>query len=699
MESLSFQYPSWYLLFCAALGLVYAAVLYFKDDSFKEQPPLFAGLLALLRFLAVTFIAVLLLSPLLKSIITETKKPIVVLAQDQSESVGTELKEGQLQKYQSDFNNLQQELSQQYELKQYSFGDKVREGIDFAFDDKVSNLSDMLQSLYDLYSNQNLGAVILATDGIYNEGSNPVYIGQQLGAPIYTVALGDTTPKRDLTIKRIFNNKIAYLGDRFSVQVDVDAQNCEGSNTTLFVSKIVDGKSQRLQQFPISINRKSFFTTQEVILDAERSGVQRYRFSLGKVDNEVTTANNTKDIFVDVLDARQKVLILANSPHPDLSAIKQSILKNKNYQVNTAYISALTEDVTSYDFVILHQLPSVSQPATSLLNQLDEKKIPRLFVLGTQSNFSQFNQAQSLIKVTADGKNTNDVEAKVAANFSLFNISDEFKQDLPRFSPLLAPFGEFQESANAQILLYQRIGKIETQYPLLLFGEENNTKVGVLCAEGSWKWRLFDFLQRENHEVFDELVGKSVQYLSLKEDKRKFRISISKNIFNENESIVFDAELYNESYELINEPDVSLVITNSEGKDFNFTFNKNGRSYRLDAGFFPVGNYKFRGLVSTNGKQLTYDGQFSVSPIQLEVFETTANHGLLKLLSEKYGGELLYPGQIGEIATRIQEKGTVKPVLYQTSKTRSVINLRWLFFLLLGLLTVEWVLRRYFGAY
>ncbi|MEM9920669.1 MAG: hypothetical protein AAF990_21405 [Bacteroidota bacterium] len=699
MESLSFQYPTWYILLCLALGAAYAAILYFRDQTFKEQATYFTGLLAAIRFLAVSFIAILLLSPLLKSIVTETKKPIVVLAQDHSESIGAELPAEKLQQYQSEFETLRKDLSGEYELKQYAFGDKVREGIDFDFKDKVSNLSDMLQSLYDLYSNQNLGAVILATDGIYNEGSNPIYTGSQLNAPIYTVALGDTTPKRDLTIKRIFHNKIAYLGDKFSVQIDVDAQNCDGSQTNLFVSKVVDGKTQRLQQFPIAINRKSFFTTQEVILDANTSGVQRYRFSLGKVDNEVTTANNSRDIFVDVLDARQKILLLANSPHPDLTAIKQAILTNKNYQVTTAYADKFQGDLAAFDFAILHQLPSKSNNAASLLQKLNDRKLPRLFVLGTQSNFPQFSKAQSLINVSADGRNTNDVEAKVAGNFSLFNLSDELKQELPRFAPLLAPFGEFKESANAQILLYQRIGKIETQYPLLLFGEENNTKVGVICAEGIWKWRLFDFLQHDNHNIFDELIGKSVQYLSLKEDKRRFRVSINKNIFNENEPIIFDAELYNESYELINEPDVSLVITNSEGKDFNFVFNKNGSAYRLDAGYFPVGNYKFRGLVNTNGNQLNYNGQFSVQPIQLEVFETTANHGLLKLLSEKYGGELLYPAQLSSLSGRIKEKGTVKPVVYQTSKTRSVINLRWLFFLLLGLLTLEWVLRRYFGGY
>ena len=142
-----------------------------------------------------------------------------------------------------------------------------------------------------------------------------------------------------------------------------------------------------------------------------------------------------------------------------------------------------------------------------------------------------------------------------------------------------------------------------------------------------------------------------------------------------------------------------MVIKNTEGKEFPSTFNKTARAYSLNAGVFPVGNYTYRGSTTHNGNQLTYKGQFSVQPIQLESFQTTANHGLLRLLSEQYGGELVYPADIVAIGEKIKAKKSVKPVLYQTTKTRSVINLKWIFFLLMTLLTLEWFMRRYHGSY
>ena len=699
MENLSFQYPTWYLFLCTLLGLGYALLLYFKSTTFKEQAAWLNWFLGTLRFLTVTAFSILLLSPLIKSLLTDTKKPVVVLAQDQSESVIGEMDETALEAYKTSYQTLKSSLEENYDLKEYAFGSEVREGVDFNFTDKVSNLSEMLKSLYDLYSNQNLGAVILATDGIYNEGSNPIYASNRLGAPIYTVALGDTTPHKDLLIKRVYHNKIAYLGDKFNIEADILAQNCGNSRTNLVVSKVENGKLRPLQKIPISINKNDFFTTQEITLDADNAGVQRFRIALNQVNGEVTTANNVKDIFIDVLDARQKILVVANSPHPDLAAFRQTTLKNKNYEIKVAHIDRMTENIANYNFVILHQLPSAKNDANGLLQEIKAKKLPHLFVVGTQTSLNLFNKAQSILTITGDTRNTNEVQGNIANDFSLFNLEDATKSALPNFAPVIAPFGEFKESANAQVLLYQRIGKIDTKYPLLVLGEENGIKRGVLAAEGIWKWRLFDYLQNKNHDIFEEIMGKTIQYLTLKEDKRKFRISLDKNIFNENEPIILDAEAYNDNYELINDADVSLIIKNSEGKEFPFTFNKTANAYSLNAGVFPVGNYTYRGSTFYNGKQLTFKGQFSVQPIQLESFETTANHGLLRLLSEQYGGEMVYPTALTAISDKIKAKKSVKSVIYQTTKTRSVINLKWILFLLMGMLTLEWFMRRYHGSY
>jgi hypothetical protein len=102
---------------------------------FVIKPRNSIGGLGLLRWLSVTLLSALLLSPLLKSFFTETKKPIVVLAQDQSESVaGVDLQGAMLWNNISKIGaSLKNALSENYEVHELAFGDQVREGCGFQF--------------------------------------------------------------------------------------------------------------------------------------------------------------------------------------------------------------------------------------------------------------------------------------------------------------------------------------------------------------------------------------------------------------------------------------------------------------------------------------------------------------------------------------------------------------------------------------
>ncbi|MBK8557038.1 MAG: hypothetical protein IPL65_15265 [Lewinellaceae bacterium] len=687
------------MIFCVLLGLGYALLLYYRDQTFREQSPMLSRFLGLLRFLVVTTLSALLLSPLLKSVQTETKKPVVILAQDQSESIGADFTPASLEQYKQQWQALRDALATNYEVHEIAFGDAVREGVDFSFSDKITNFSELLQNVYDLYGNQNLGAVVMATDGIYNEGSNPAYSGAQLAAPVFTVALGDTSVKKDLLLKRVFHNKIAYLGDKFTIQIDIAANNCAGAQTVLTVSKVEGDQRRQLQSIPLQVNGNDFFTTKEVVIEADQPGVAQYLISVAKVPGEVTAVNNSREIFIDVLDARQKILVLANGPHPDLSAMRQMLEGNKNYQVTVAFPNEPGLDITKYDFAVLHNLPSTTFDISGLLQKMDNQRMPRLFVAGMQTNYTALSGMQNLVTIRSDGRQSDEVQATVSPQFSAFSVSPNSIEELPQFSPVTAAFGVFKATPQAQVILWKRIGKISTDQPLLAVGEINGARTGILMAEGIWKWRLFDYLNHQNYDIFDEVFGKTVQYLSLKDDKRKFRVTLDQNIFNENEAVRFSAELYNDNYELTNEPDVALVVRSQSGKEFPYTFNRTGKAYTLSAGILPVGNYTYKASTNFNGKAMVFEGKFSVRPIQLELFETTANHAVLQQLSTAFGGVMVSSDSLLSIADKIKAKETVKPVIFQTNTTSPLINLKWIFAILAGFLALEWFLRRYFGAY
>ena len=120
-------------------------------------------------------------------------------------------------------------------MKTFSFGDKVQQGISYDFSEKQTDISELLSQLHDKFNNRNVGALIIATDGIYNKGANPVFQAKNLNYPVYTVALGDSTPQADIILSKIYYNKIAFLGNKFPVQISVEARKMKNQNSVVNV--------------------------------------------------------------------------------------------------------------------------------------------------------------------------------------------------------------------------------------------------------------------------------------------------------------------------------------------------------------------------------------------------------------------------------------------------------------------------------
>lgn len=699
INEITFQYPSWYIILCLALGLIYAFALYYKDLKFEDAPKWSKWLMGILRFLSVAGISILLLSPLVKSLSEDVKQPIVVIAEDNSQSIVANLSEEEIDNKKEEINTIAAGLAEKYEVKRLVIGDQIRNSALDSFTSKVTNLSESIQFIYDNFGDQNLGAVILSSDGIYNEGKNPLYSNVNLTAPLYVVAQGDTTIRKDVLIKNVFNNKIAYLGDKFSIQIDISAKNSTGNSTAVTVAKVEGGTSKRLKSEPIRIDKGNYFTTKEVILDANTVGLNKYRIAIAPIDGEVTNTNNYKDIFIEVLDARQKILLLAHAPHPDLSALKSLITTNKNYEVDIHFPEDRDLNMSKYDLVVMHNLPSDKFSMEVELANMNKRRTPRLFIVGAQTQLNGLNNVQENVKIAGNSTSLEDIQADVVTTFNSFTTNQEISGKLKTFPPLVAPFGQYTSPSGANVLLKQNIKKIPTDYPLLSFKDKDGFKTGVWVGEGIWKWRLFDYLQYNNYDVVTELVNKSVQYLSTKEDKRKFRVSTAKNLYKENEQISFDAQLYNDNYEMVNDPDVFLTIINQDRKEFKYTYSRSNNFYTLNIGMLPAGNYSFIASTNYSGEAMEQKGSFSVQNIQLELYDLTARHNLLRALSEKYGGELLIAGSGSGITEKILSNTKIKPVVYQSTETKSVINFKWLFGLLLLLLSLEWFLRRYMGSY
>jgi hypothetical protein len=684
----------WFILLCLLAGAGYAAVLYFREKSgdFSRRT---AIILAVLRGLAVALIAFLLLSPLLRTSKRYTEKPIVIFALDNSASMVSGKDSAQVRnEFLPAWNDLISQLSSRYEIRQYTFGDAVRTDQKADFNGKQTDMAGLFSELRDRYSNRNLAALVMASDGISNQGADPLYASDDAPYSIYTVALGDTNRYRDLLIPRVSYNRIAFLGNDFPVEITVAGYKCNGLSSEI---RITTGENQVFSQ-SLSVSRDPQIQTVTARLTAAHSGIQKYRTALKPVAGESNTANNFQDIYVEVLDSRQKILILESAPHPDIAALRQAIEKNRNYEVEEHLLSDFNGSVASYSLVILHQIPSKMDGGQQVINQLKNLPVPVLFILGNQSDLNAYNNLAAGLVIPPSGGSFNEATALLNPDFSLFSLGKEVEEMLPAFPPLRVPFSQYKPGVGSQPLLYQKIGSVTTRIPMILFNPGNDRKSATITGEGLWRWRLANYARSGNQLAFDELMGRMVQYLALKEDKSRFRI-LHKSSFPENESVQFDAELYNESYQLLNEPEVSMVITDEHKKNFTYTLSRSSNAYYLNAGTLPPGEYSYSASTAFAGKTFSKTGRFTVAAINIESVNTLADHRLLNTLASRHKGKMLYPASVAEIAKLLEARDDLKTIAYSRKRYTDLVGFLPVLILLLGLLSAEWFIRKRNGSY
>jgi len=678
-----------YFLGCLALGVLYSWVLYRGNKNLEKK--LQYGLTAI-RIITVAAIAWLIFAPLIKTLNYTLDKPVIIIGQDNSLSVGQVKAAGFDQKlYEQNLKALQDKLSDKYEVKTYNFGDSVGEGFDFRNQGKLTDASAFFQKIRDEYANRNVGAIVLASDGLFNHGGNPLYSINQINAPVYTIALGDSIPKRDVLISNVNYNNIVYLDDDFTIEVQIQAFQSDGENTALTVSQ----NGAKAEQQNIAIAGNSFVKTIPLKLHAGKIGIQKYTVQLGVLANEITTKNNSQTFYIEVIDGRQKVLLAAAAPHPDLGVLKEVISLNKHYEAKLALADDLNlTDPSKFDLIVLYQLPDAQNTSTSFLQKVKALNKPIWYILGAQSNVNAFNQIQNQVNLASASGSIQEVYPDFANGFTSFNLSEEDKKQFSAFDPLLMPFGRLTVNASPTIIFNQRIGKVSTQQPLLFFTNENGLKIGYLMGEGLWRWKLSAAENESEQSALNDLISKTIQYLTVKDDKRRFKVFASKSAYDENESIQFNGTLYNESYQPINEPDVGLQVKNDAGKIFNYMFSKTENGYQLDAGAMPAGNYSYTANTSLGGQKFTASGSFYVNSIIAEYRQTTANHQLLNTISKQSNGKLFMPDNLLKIADEILKNENIKTISYEDRKYDELINIKWLFGLILVLLSVEWFLRK-----
>lgn len=686
-----FDYHPGFAILCLALGIGYAFLLYTSKYTWSKtiNRALFA-----IRAVLATLLAILLLGPILKHVDNLFEKPLFVLLYDDSISIKEASDSSALDVLKNGFESANAALLESgYEVEVLTVS-----GADpnqFQFDATASDLTSSLKEVANRYEGRKIAGVALATDGIYNTGISPVYAAYNF--PIYSLGIGDTAVRNDLSIKNIAYNKVAYQGNKFPIRVDVSAkgyQSGEVSVSLLHKGKVLEKKSEMLQGNSIL----SYNFTPE----ASEKGIQRFDVQVSQRSDETNVKNNVASIFIEVVEGKKRIVMIAQSPHPDIKAFREVVEKNANYEflLHIPGISELEPAVLqpeSIDLTIFHQSPDLRGRTRNLFTQFVKSKTSLLLVIGSQTDLQEISRQGLPFSYESLPRSYDEVTASVNSNFSQFTLSTEVNTMVSEYPPVSVHFGK-QVPANTISLLTQKVGSVTTEKPLLNITTDNERKIGFLLGDGVWRWRLSEYDRVENSNAFDELFGKVFQYLSITDDKSKFRSYPVKQQFPDNAPVIFESQVYNDIYEPIFGNTVELEITNEKNVRTKYSYVLSPGNAQYQIGDLEEGVYRYSSKTDLDGKTQTVRGEFAVIAQQAELQNLTADFNLLRQLSSSTGGKFYPISQTDEMLDQLQNN-KVSNVIRSEETFDSALNLSWIFGMLLLLISAEWFLRKYFGSY
>ena len=708
MEKLSIDFgfngAIFVILLCLAFSIFIAQYLYKKDDrigALLKKVPFYKYLLICLRSLALFLILLLLINPALEQSTIDYEEAKLIVLVDQSESINNGFKDSSILKaYQKQLAQLPDLFGKKFKTNIHGFHSKLDS---FGNQDlgKTTNIAASLKEADEIYNNQNIAGIVIISDGIHNYGNHPLYEEINLNVPIISLGLGDTTIKKDIILKNVEHPELVFLNNDFEVQIDINTVKVEEA----FEVKLYSNNSGKklLSKQLVQPNQALFKTKLSFIISPEATGVQSYEIEIPGINKEENLKNNKTSFMAEILDGKQKVLITSAYISPDIKAIVSALNNNKNFEYDFVKFKDYNGIKTKYDLAIIIQ-PNNN---TILLNRIfKDIRAQNLSTLLFINNFESYNYYKSASNsnlypninfLNIDNGNTNDISCIINQQFLNFQLSPstiETLQDLPNINGFSGM--NFKLPIN-QCLLSQRIGAVKTNFPLLYFDQSQAQKLGIFFGSGIWKWRLANYLNEGNHKAIDELINQTIQFLATKSDKRKFRVNTSKKIYNESDEIIIKAKLYNDNYEQVLEEKIDLELKNEQGEIFNLQFSPSDNEYQILIEGYPPGNYTYKAKCS-NYPYAPVSGKFHIETFNIEIFNTVANHQLLKALSNKYNGNFFPYSQWNEMIVEVNELDDAKLGFKKTERL-PLIQFIWIYFIITILLSTEWAIRKFLGGY
>ncbi len=701
---LKLDIPGWGFLFLIILAL--SAVFFYYRQTIPPLIPWRRWLLGSLRSFFLLAALLLIFDGTLVFVKKISKPPLIAVLLDNSRSMQVE--DNGMPRWET-VKKIARWIARadSFQIRFWAFGEHARSLTpdSLTFTENHTDIAGALETVKRRLDDQNLVAVVLASDGIDNAGDDPLSVARQFPLPIFTVLVGDTTVPRDIILESVRMNPVIRKNTPTEVEVVFRHHGFSGARTRVMVihggkvlatTRVVLGKDDLQQKVMLNMT-------------PPEAGFQRFVIRISPLKGETQMRNNEKHQVVRVLKDRYNVVVFTGPPSFDRRALgvvaRQLPLFHFAFFTEKRngdfYEGPLKRTVLdSADALIFLGYPSRNTSIATLqpiFTTVIQRRLPVFWLINKYLTTEKLQQLFPWVPFQMQkteafrGQVTTSIATISHQPFMLVGKSPQEAMEDWRSLPPVEIFSGFTPVNNATIYLY---GANRSQQPVPAFWivrGKNKQAVLAVADWGMWYFQLQDDPRRQ--QFFSIWMKNLLTWLINREDLNPVQIRPLQTSVNLGETVIFQGKVYDALFEEIPDAEVTIRIWNDSLTE-NYSARTLGNGfYRLEIPGLTVGDYRYEVVAKRSGQTLgKTTGKFSVIPFHLEFLRTQAQATILRQLSYLTEGEFYLPDQLPDRFPLVARSQT----FYQRREVVLMNRWHWLP-VLIFFLAMEWFFRKRWG--
>ena len=575
------------------------------------------------------------------------------------------------------------------------------------FSEGSTNFSNIFSFIKD--QKENIASVSIISDGVITEGSNPLFTAEKLNVPVYTVGVGDTTKRNDIEIKNVLHNEYIYAETPTTISATILNKGFGGKQSTVTLAE----NGTVLEQRNIILSRDGP-QNENFTYTPKSGGEKKLTIEVNNHDGEFNYENNKRVFYINVLSNKVRILIIAGSPSPDLSFIKNSLEEDKNITVKSLTQVSSNKFIESYDpaneidsaqvlFLIGFPTKQTSSDLiTKVKTAIREKGKPFYLQLEDNTDFNLLNllQPELPFNIQQIENGVSEVQSVVQnienENPLLQNNADNPAEAWNNLPPVFITNTELSAKPESEVIVKAKLNNVPLNTPLVLTRRLGSKRSIAVLANGIWRWKLQTATKQLN--LFDSFIFNSVKWLRSFEEQKQVSIKTSKKLYALGEQVEFSAEVYDAAYNPVSDAEVKISIKHNDKTDEVILNSLGSGLYEGTYQTNQTGDFSFNGTALRNDKKLgTDNGTFNIGEVDIEKMNPQMDYEFLSALANNTGGKFFYYTNMQELFPIIKNiQQNASKVKTEVSEIRLWSN-EWLLIITIILLGIEWFIRKQSG--